>query len=171
MANRRGSRPQAGRLTDAVRLVVGLIWLAGAVFNLVVTTRMSEPYAWLEETPVAPYRWFFDEVVGKRPVAWTVALATGEIVLGSLTLSRRGRARIGLLAGSAFSAFLVSLATPYTLVMAPYAALLMWLSRFDFEESLPGKLAAFGSRAMYPRGAIAAFRAVEHRRLGPGRGQ
>jgi hypothetical protein len=142
MATLQLTTPAAHGWERPARIAVGLIWLAGGVFNLAVTARMSEPYAWLEETPVAPYRWFFREVVGAHPVAWTVALAAGEIALGLLTLSRGRRARLGLLGGSLFSAFLVSLATPYTLVMAPYALLLVWLSRFDYQTSPLDKLVA-----------------------------
>jgi hypothetical protein len=138
------STPVAHGWERTAPTVVGLIWLGGAVWNLAVTTRMSEPYAWLEETPVAPYRWFFREVVSANPVAWTIALAAAEIALGLLTLSRGRLARLGLAGGAMFSAFLVSLATPYTLMMAPYALLLAWLSRFDYQTSLLGKLVAFG---------------------------
>jgi hypothetical protein len=110
------------------RRVVGGIWLAGAAFNAGWTLRQDEPWTWLEESRVPVYRWFFGEVAGANPAPWTVALIAGEVALGLLTLSRR-RVRAGLIAGAAFSAFLFTLDTPYTLMMGGYALLLAWLAR------------------------------------------
>ena len=111
-----------------VRKVVGGIWLAGAVFNTGWTLRQDAPYTWLEESRVPVYRWFFGEVAAANPAPWTIALIAGEVALGVMTLSRRW-GRLGLIAGAAFSAFLFSLATPYTLMMGGYAVLLAWLAR------------------------------------------
>jgi hypothetical protein len=121
---------QPARL-EVARIVVGLIWLAGAVYNLLVTLRMPRPFEWLEASPVPLYRWFFTDVAGDRPALWTVALVAGETALGLLTLARGGWARLGLAGGALFSLFLVSLGTVYTLMMAPYALLLAWLAWRD----------------------------------------
>lgn len=117
--------------TNVARLVIGLIWLAGAAFNGLVTLRMSRPFEWLEASPVPVYRWFFRDIAGAQPAFWTLLLIAGEIALGVLTLARGGWARLGLAGGALFSLFLVSLGTVYTLVMAPYALLLAWLARRD----------------------------------------
>ena len=124
------------RVANITRYVVGLIWVGGAAFNLLVTTRMSGPFEWLEESPVPVYSWFFREVVGPHPVIWIVILAIGEIALGALTLLRGREARIGLAGGALFSVFLVSLVSVYTVVMGPYAVLLAWLSRREYGTSL-----------------------------------
>ena len=111
------------------RMLVGAIWLGGVFFNLVWTLRQSDPWVWLEESPVPVYQWFFGDVVNRNPAAWTLALIAGEGALGVLTLSHGRRARIGLICGALFSAFLFSFALPYTVIMGGYALLLGWLAR------------------------------------------
>lgn len=128
MKARHASRPQWPGWANSARLVIGLIWLAGAAFNALVTLRMSRPFEWLESSPIPIYRWFFRDVAGEHPVVWTLLLVAGEAALGVLTLARGGWARLGLAGGALFSLFLFSLGTVYTLVMAPYAALLTWLA-------------------------------------------
>jgi hypothetical protein len=112
---------------NADRIGVGGIWLAGATFNALVTLRMERPFEWLEESIVPVYSWFFRDVAGANPQAWTLALIACEVALGVLTLARGGWARLGLAGGALFSLFLFSLGTVYTLVMGPYAALLGWM--------------------------------------------
>lgn len=118
------------------RIAVGGVWLAGAAWNALVTRRMEDPYGWLADgSPVPVYRWFFGDVVSAHPTSWTMALAVGEASVGALTL-RRGRwARLGLAGGALFSALLFSLATPYTLMMGPYALFLAWLARKEQRRS------------------------------------
>jgi hypothetical protein len=111
-----------------------MIWIAGAIFNLAVTRKMLDPYGWLTTSPVPPWRWLFRKVVVPHPQLWTVLLALCELVLGVLTLGGGPRARVGLAGGAVFSAFLLSLATPYTLMMGPYAAILAWLARKDYRS-------------------------------------
>ena len=128
----RANTPHRRGLSGAgvARTVVGTIWLAGAVFNALVTLRMEDPYGWIaDESRLGVYRWFFGEVVGAHPAVWTVLLIAGEAALGVLTLARGGWATLGLVGGVLFSAFLFSLASPYTLMMGPYALLLAWLGR------------------------------------------
>jgi hypothetical protein len=107
---------------------VGGIWIAGAAFNALVTARMDDPYAWIvDESRIGAYRWFFGEVAGAHPVAWTLALVAGEAVLGVLTLAGGRKARLGLFGGVIFSLFLFFMVTPYTVVMGPYALVLVGL--------------------------------------------
>ena len=101
--------------------IVGGIWLAGAAFNAVATLRQPDPYTWLEESLVRPYRWFFGEVAAANPSFWTLALIAGETALGLLTLAGGKWTRLGLLGGTLFSLFLFTLATPYTMMMGGYA--------------------------------------------------
>jgi hypothetical protein len=120
-----------------LRIGVGLVWLAGAVWNLVVTRRMADPFGWLTAgSRVAPWRWFFGEVVEPHRSGWTALLIMGETALGALTLARRGWARLGLMGGALFSVLLVSFGTGYTLMMGPYALLLAWLARHDYRRSV-----------------------------------
>lgn len=140
MITARNTTAPATGAANIARVVVGLIWLAGAAFNALVTLRMSDAFAWLEESPVPVYRWFFGDVVGAHPAVWTVLLAFGELVLGVLTLARGGWARFGLAGGALFSALLFSLGTVYTLVMGPYALLLARLARWDYPRSLFDRL-------------------------------
>lgn len=122
-------------LPAMLRIAVGLIWLAGAAWNLLVTWQMDDPYGWLADgARVAPWRWFFAEVVEAHPLPWTALLIMGEIVLGVLTLGRRSWARLGLAGGALFSAALFSFGTPYTLMMGPWALLLAWLARHDLHR-------------------------------------
>lgn len=146
MTARRTDTTMAGPGKNAARIVVGLIWIAGATFNALVTMRMAAPFSWLEESPVAPYRWFFREVAGHHPALWTALLVAGEATLGILTLARGRWARAGLGLGALFSAFLFTLATPYTVVMGAWAVLLGWLARSDYPTSPFGRLARLADR-------------------------
>lgn len=115
---------------SVARVAVGGGWLAGAVFNALVTFRMDEPYEWLADgSRIGAYRWFFGDIVGATPAYWTAALIAGEAGLGVLTLSGGRWAVWGLAGGAAFSALLFSIATPYTVVMGPYAFFLGWLAQ------------------------------------------
>ena len=135
--NVHGASPFPSRASEITRIVVGLIWLAGAVFNLVVTRRAADPFGWLAEGSwFAPWRWFFGEVVDADRAFWIVLLIAGEAALGVLTLGRGNRARLGLAGGALFSFFLFSLGTSYTLMMGPYALLLAWLARHEFGRSM-----------------------------------
>jgi hypothetical protein len=128
-------------LPTTLRIVVGLVWLAGAAWNLLVTWRMDDPYGWLADAArVAPWRWFFAEVVEAHRMLWTALLIMGETVLGVLTLGRRRWARLGLAAGALFSAALFSFGTPYTLMMGPYALLLAWLWRHEVHRSAKSRM-------------------------------
>jgi hypothetical protein len=126
-------------------MAIGLIWLAGAIWNLVVTRRMADPFGWLAKgSRFAPWRWFFGTVADSHRSFWLALLVVGEAALGVLTLGRGERARLGLAGGAVFSTFLFSLGTSYTLMMGPYALLLGWLARFryfkGFPDHLPGPL-------------------------------
>ncbi|HET8521786.1 MAG TPA: hypothetical protein VFL82_01055 [Thermomicrobiales bacterium] len=112
--------------TDIARFAVGGIWITGAVVNAVWTIRQSAPYEWLAESPIPPYRWFFG-IVGDHPSAWTAALIAGELTIGILTLIPGRWARLGLAGGILFSAALFASASPYTIIMGPYAVFLAWL--------------------------------------------
>lgn len=132
----RGTAPLPSRPAEIARIVVGLIWLAGAVWNLTVTLRMADPFGWLAEGSwFAPWRWFFGDIVQSRPAFWTVLLISGEAALGALTLARHGWARLGLAGGALFSIALFSFGTSYTLMMGPYALLLAWLARHQYHRS------------------------------------
>ena len=131
-----GEGPSSSRATEIARIAVGLIWLAGAAFNLLVTWRLADPFGWLAEGSwFAPWRWFFGEVAGARPGFWIALLVAGEVTLGTLTLGRGRWARLGLAGGALFSIFLFSLGTTYTLMMGPYALLLAWLARHRFSHN------------------------------------
>jgi hypothetical protein len=119
-------------VTDVIRYVVGLIWIAGAVFNATWTMRHLDLYQGLASDATVPiYRWLFGDVVGARPAFWTVLLVIGELALGLLTLGSGWRARLGLAGGAIWSLLLFPLLWPYTLMMGPYAALLVWLAGRD----------------------------------------
>jgi hypothetical protein len=133
MATTHTTRQRGAGASNVARLAIGLIWLAGAAFNALVTLRMSNAFDWLEESPIPVYRWFFRDVVGAQPALWTILLVIGEVALGTLTLGPAKRARLGLAGGALFSALLFSLGTVYTLVMGPYALLLAWLARREYD--------------------------------------
>ena len=109
--------------------IVGGIWLAGAAFNAVATLRQPDPYTWLEESLVRPYRWFFGEVAARDPSFWTLALVAGETALGILTLAGGKWTRLGLLGGSALQHLPVHVGDAIHMMMGGYALLLAWLAR------------------------------------------
>lgn len=139
----RASSERMGRVELAARLVIGLVWIAGAIFNLFVTMRMNSPFGWLEDSALRPWSWFFGRVVNPHGQAWIALLAIWELAIGVMTLARGRVARVGLAGGALFSTFLFSLWTPYTMGMGVYALLLGWLARRhdqSVDEALPGWL-------------------------------
>jgi hypothetical protein len=117
---------------------VGLIWIAGAVYNAVWTMPNARD-AWHglgEDATFGIYRWFFSDVVGAAPVAWTAALVAGEILLGVMLLGKERWARRGLLGSTIWSLFLSFLIWPYTLMMFPFALLTVWLLRWEHRTGI-----------------------------------
>jgi hypothetical protein len=81
------------RRAELARIAVGLIWLAGALFNAIVTMRMAESFSWLAEgSRFSIWRTFFKEAVTRHPRRWTMLLIAGEAALGLLTLGKGKRA-------------------------------------------------------------------------------
>jgi hypothetical protein len=129
-------------LAAALRFILGGIWLAGAIFNLLRTLPHPETLtADLGTTATfAPYRWLFADLVGASPTAWIVALVAGEAALAVLLFSHGMLARIGVIGSIAWSVFLFFSILPYTLMMAGFAALGVWLLDEQQPESLPAFL-------------------------------
>ena len=125
-----------GRFGDAARAIIGFIWIAGALFNLVVTMRLDAPFGWLEDSAIRPWSWFFGRVVGPHSQFWVGLLVAWELAIGVMTLMRGRVATLGLAGGALFSAFLFSLLTPYTMAMGAYALLLGWLARRRHDTSV-----------------------------------
>jgi hypothetical protein len=139
----RASCERQGRPELAARLVIGLVWIAGAIFNLFVTMRMDSPFGWLEDSAIRPWSWFFGRVVSPHSQVWTALLVMWELAIGVMALARGRVARLGLAGGALFSASLFSLWTPYTMGMGVYALLLGWLARHhdpSVDEALHGWL-------------------------------
>ncbi len=135
MSAQRSSGSRASMVTELTRFAVGIVWFAGAMVNALVTSRLTDPYSWLEESSLRPYRWFFGEIAGAHPAFWTTVVVIGELTLAALTLARRGWALVGLVGGTLFSLFLFVSGTSYTLMMAPFALLLGWLARYQYPET------------------------------------
>jgi hypothetical protein len=119
------------------RSVIGLVWIAGALFNALWTPRYSEVFQSLAaEASLPVYRWLFGEVVGAHPVVWAVLLVIGEFLLGVITLGKGRWGQLGLALGALWSILLFPLVWPYTLMMGPYAVLLAWLASRNHATSL-----------------------------------
>lgn len=147
MVTKREAEQQTFASGDVARLVIGAIWLGGAAFNALVIMRIDDAYAWLRESPIPMYQWFFSDVVSARPAFWTAMLVLVEVLLGVLTIARGRWAQLGLAAGALLSAFLFSLGMVYTIIMGPYAWLLVALARQEFPHSAPaGALRALRQR-------------------------
>jgi len=125
-------------MASGCRMVIGLTWLGGALFNLTQTLRhpsvITDGLA--TDATFAVFRWFFGDVVGRAPAFWIALLVIVELALGLLTLGRGPWARIGLIGSAAFSAFLFLVIWPYTLMMGAWAILALWLLRYDHRSSI-----------------------------------
>jgi hypothetical protein len=120
-------------------MVVGLIWIAGAVYNALWTLRHTEFFGdegIARDATLPVYRWFFGDAVAAAPVAWTLVLIAGEVTIGVLTLGTGIRAKIGLWGGLLWSLWLFLMLWPYTIMMGPYALLPAWLLRDAHDVSL-----------------------------------
>lgn len=125
-------------LPTAGRMLLGAIWIAGAIFNTLWTLPASFD-AWEglgEDATFAGYRWFFSTVVGAVPDLMTLLLILGELTLGVLLLSRDPWAEVGLVLSVLWCAFLLFIIWPYTLSTLALLALSGWLLRYDHEGSL-----------------------------------
>ena len=115
-----------------VRMGLGLIWIAGAFFNLVWTLRQPNVFGqggFAGEAGLTIYRWFFREVIAPAPTFWTVLLVLGEAALGAQTLAKGAWARAGLWGSALWSLWLFPLMWPYTIMMGPFALVPLWLLR------------------------------------------
>jgi hypothetical protein len=117
-----------------LRMLVGVIWIAGVAFNALWTLRHPEflgHEGLARDASLGIYRWFFGDVVARAPTLWTVLLILGEIAIGTLTMSRGIRAKAALWGGVAWSLWLFPLIWPYTIMMGPFALLTASLLRDD----------------------------------------
>ena len=140
---------------DVLRFGVGLIWIAGAVFNAVWTlgnTSFLGDEGIARDAGLPIYRWFFGDVVSAAPVMWTLLLIAGELVLGALTLASGRSARLALWGGALWSLWLFPMLWPYTIMMGPYAAFLLWLARGDLRWSVRGGVDDLRRALRLPRG-------------------
>lgn len=120
------------------RMVLGAIWIAGAIFNTVWTLPgAADAFANLgEDATFAGYRWFFSSVVGAVPELMAILLILGELALGVLLLARDPWAEAGLVLSVVWCAFLFFLIWPYTLTTLVLLALAGWLLRYDHQWSI-----------------------------------
>jgi hypothetical protein len=127
------------RVPTVLRIVLGTIWIAGAVFNAAWTIRHTSMFRddLGSESTFAAYRWFFSDVVGSAPVFWTLLLIIGETALGVLLLSRHARARLGLVLSAVWSTFLTFMIWPYTLTTIPLVVISVVLLRYEHPASIP----------------------------------
>jgi uncharacterized membrane protein YphA (DoxX/SURF4 family) len=125
--------------STVLRLVLGLIWIAGAVYNAAWTLRNTSTFRddFGAESTFAPYRWFFDSIVGSAPAFWTVLLVLGETTLGLLLLGTDARARLGLVLSAVWSTFLTFMMWPYTLTTIPLLVVSAVLLRYEHSVSFP----------------------------------
>ena len=130
------SSPRA-LLPTVGRMLLGVIWIAGAIFNA-VWTLPSAFDVWeglADDATFGVYRWFFGAVVGAAPDLMTLLLIVGELTLGVLLLARDPWARAGAALSVVWCLFLLFLIMPYTLTTLPLLALAAWLLRYDHEQS------------------------------------
>lgn len=125
--------PHVPGMPFVLRLGLGAVWIAGAVFNAVWTLpNAGSSWADLADNATfAAYRWFFADIAGDAPAFWAVALILAELTLGALVMSRDPWARYGLLLSVAWSAFLFFLIWPYTLSTIVFGVLAAVLLRGD----------------------------------------
>jgi len=137
-----------------LRMAVGIIWIAGAIYNALWTLRHTEflgDEGIAREATFGVYRRFFSDVVASAPVFWTLLLILGELGLGVLTLKRGMSARVGLWGSVLWSLWLFPLMWPYTLMMGPYALLPAWLLRAEQRFSVGDLIARVAQRTRQPR--------------------
>lgn len=125
-------------LPTAGRMLLGVIWIAGAIVNTIWTLPASfDAWASLgDDATFAGYRWFFSTVVGAAPDFMTLLLILGELTLGVMLLARDPWAEAGLVLSVIWSVFLLFIIWPYTLSTIVLLALSGWLLRYDHDASL-----------------------------------
>lgn len=120
------------------RMLLGSIWIAGAMVNAIWTLPESFD-AWeglSEDATFAGYRWFFGTVVGAAPDLMTLLLIAGELGLGVMVLSRDPWAEVSLVLSVTWCSFLFFIIWPYTLTTVVLLALSGWLLRYDHNRSV-----------------------------------
>lgn len=121
-----------------LRMLLGSIWIAGAVVNAVWTLPGAfDAFEGLaDDATFAGYRWFFGTVVGAAPDLMTLLLILAEMTLGVMLLSRDPWAEAGLLLSVLWCVFLFFIIWPYTLTTLPLLMLAGWLLRYDHDQSI-----------------------------------
>lgn len=146
VARSRVERREAGRWATIGRVVVGLGFIAAAVFNTVITypgaTAAYEAFAELS-WPV--FDVFVREVVIPlaRPV--TAAVIVFEFVTGTLVLSRGRWTRLGIAAAVGWHVVLIPFLSVYAIVNVVLAAAIAVLLRYDYPPRTDGQV--HGGRA------------------------
>ena len=146
------------------RLVIGLYFVGGSLFNLLVTLPdRDRMLTGLVATASIP---FYRDVV-RLALAWDLAgppvvlVAAFELTVGVLSLSRGGAAGLGLLGAAAWYVGMLPVLPPDGLaiglgVTAAPALLALLLARRDHDRDLPAiARASLRSGAGVPGGAVA----------------
>jgi hypothetical protein len=135
-------------LPTIARMLLGAVWIAGAMWNAVVTLPGASD-AWSDLGTNATfriYRWFFDSIAGGAPVVWALMLVVAELTLGLLLLRADPWARYGLLLSTAWCVFLFFLIWPWTLSTIIFLFPSILLLRYPHPLGLGDLLTGHGGR-------------------------
>lgn len=140
-ARSRVGRQEAGRGANVGRVVVGLGFIAAAVFNTVITypgaTAVYEAFADLS-WPV--FDVFVRDVVIPLAQPVTVAVVVFEFVTGTLVLSRGRRTRLGIGAAVVWHVVLIPFLSVYAVANVALAAAIAVLLRYDYPPRTDGQV-------------------------------
>ena len=96
-------------LRSMLEIGMGVVYMAGAGFNLVYTLKNGEKFytSFAEGTWFAPASWFIQKFVIPNPRIFTIMLVLFQLFVGIALLSQGPNVGLGLLAGTAFCMYAV----------------------------------------------------------------
>ncbi len=125
------------KLAKIARMLLGLLYVGGGIFNLTVTTSLIRRnpllYSKWVANPLVPfYKPFFAEIVTPNALLLTVLVALYELLIGGLIWSSGRAVKIGLLGGILFNILIAPMWSGQAVFNLILAALHVPLFKYNF---------------------------------------
>jgi chromate transport protein ChrA len=96
------------RILDIAKTIFGIIYLLGALINLMLALINPQIYREFASLSIMPlYKTLWKSMVIPHLRIWLILVVVFEITIGSFILSKRNLANVGLMGGIIFNLFLI----------------------------------------------------------------
>ncbi len=126
------------KLSNAIRILMGIIYIFGAATNLIFALSNPQIYADFAAFSIIPfYKTFWAEIVMPNVTTWILLVAAFEMVMALLILSKGKLVKIGLCGVIAFNLVLIPFWWfGWALINLAMALVQMFLLRLEYRFSV-----------------------------------